>query len=75
MRLFLYFVKWTASAFDRLLVANVEKGGFDAVVDVCFIEDVSETRLDGLGAQEKFSGNFFVGHAFADECHDLHFPS
>ena len=63
-----------SSAFDFLLVTDVEKNGFDAVADACFFEDVADMRLDGLGAQEKFLGNFFVGHAFADERHDLHFP-
>ena len=63
-----------SSAFDFLLVADIEKDCFDAVADACFFEDVADMRLDGLGAQEKFLGNFFVGHAFTDESQDLHFP-
>ena len=54
------------SVFDLLLVADVEKHGFYAVADACFFEDIADMRLDGLGAQDKFLGNFIVGHAFAD---------
>ena len=57
-----------------MLVAGVEQGGFDAVADARLSEDVPDMRLDGLGAQEKFLGNFIVGHAFADIRQDLHFP-
>ena len=57
-----------------LVIAGVEQGGFDPVADACLSEDIPDVRLDGLGAQEKFLGNFIVGHAFADIRQDLHFP-
>ena len=57
-----------------LFEAGVKQGGFDTVADARFPEDVADMRLDGLGAQEKFLGNFVVGHAFADVGQNFHFP-
>ena len=37
-----------SSVFDLLLVAAVEKDGFDAVADACFFKDAAQMGLDSL---------------------------
>ena len=55
-------------------MARVDKRGFHPVPDSGLFEDIAQMGLDGLGAEEKSPGNFFVGHAFADESQNLNFP-
>ena len=47
-------------------MTRIYKRGLNPIPDLGLREDIADMCLDGLGAQEKFLSNFFVGHAFAE---------
>ena len=55
-------------------MTRIQKRGLDPIFDLGLYEDIAQMGLDGLGAYEKLIGNLFIGHAVADQFHNLHLP-
>ena len=55
-------------------MTRIQKRGLDPILDPSLLEGVAQMGLDGLGAYEKLIGDFFIGHAVADQFHNLHLP-
>jgi hypothetical protein len=55
-------------------MTRIQKRGLDPIPDIGLREDIAQMGLDGLGAYEKLIGDLFIGHAFADQFHNLHLP-
>ena len=55
-------------------MTHIHKRGLDPIPYPGLHEDVAQMGLDGFGAYEKLIGDLFIGHAFADQFHNLHLP-
>jgi hypothetical protein len=53
-------------------MTRIQKRGLDPILDPSLLEGVAQMGLDGLGAYEKLIGDLFIGHAVADQFHNLH---
>lgn len=53
-------------------MTRIQKRGLDPIPDPGLLEDVAQMSLDSHGAYEKLIGDLFIGHAFADQFHNLH---
>jgi hypothetical protein len=53
-------------------MTRIQKRGLNPISDLGLQEHVAQMSLDGLGAYEKLIGDFFIGHAVADQFHNLH---
>ena len=55
-------------------MTRIQKCSLNPIFDIGLQEDVADMGLDGLGTYEKLIGDLFIGHAVADQFHNLHFP-
>jgi len=53
-------------------MTRIQKRGLDPILDPSLLEGIAQMGLDGLGAYEKLIGDLFIGHAMADQFHNLH---